>query len=191
MVIAGVEGVLRSRGDDWLIIDVGGVSFRIFAPTSTISTIGSPGVRVYLHTSLQVREDSLTLYGFSSIDELSQFEMLINVSGVGPKVALAVLSSLTTERFAIAISSGDDTILSSVPGVGKKTAARIILELRGKIEHPAIAISHPQEEVRAALIGLGYSAAEATVACSSFADSPELTLEDKIKLALQHFVKST
>ncbi len=192
MVIAGVEGVLRSRGDDWLIIDVGGVSFRIHAPTSTLSKIGSPGVRIYLHTSLQVREDSLTLYGFSSIDELSSFEMLISVSGVGPKVALAVLSSLTAERLAVAISSGDDVILSSVSGVGKKTAARIILELKGKIEHPAVVtISYPQEEVRAALIGLGYSTAEATVACSSFTDSPELTLEDKIRLALQHFAKST
>ncbi len=191
MVIAGIEGALRSRGDDCVIIDVGGVSFRVHSPTSTLSKLGSPGARVYLHTSLQVREDSLNLYGFSNFEELSLFELLIGISGVGPKVALALLSALTTERFALAVSSEDNAILSSVPGIGKKTAARIILELKGKFENQVVAISYPQEEVRAALMGLGYSAAEATSACTSIADSPELTLEDKIKLALRHFAKST
>ena len=191
MVIAGIEGVLRSRGSSWIIIDVGGVSFRVHVPTSTLGKIGSPGVRVYLHTSLQVREDSLNLYGFSSIEELSLFELLIGVSGIGPRVALAILSAFSVEQFILAVASADDALLSSVPGVGKKTAARIILELRGKFEHPAIAISYQHEDVKAALMELGYSAAEATNACLTISDSPELTLEDKIKLALQHFARST
>jgi len=191
MVIAGIEGIIRSKGTHWIIVDVGGVSFRVHVATSTLSTVGSPGARVYLHTSLQVREDSLNLYGFSSIEELSLFDLLIGVSGIGPRVALSILSTFPVEKFILIVASGDDALLSSVPGIGKKTAARIILELKGKFEHPAIAVSYQNEDVKAALMELGYSAAEATNACISITDSPDVSLEDKIKLALRYFAHST
>ncbi len=190
-MIAGIEGIIKSRGDDWIIIGVGGVSFRLQAPTSTLSILGATGGKVQLHTHLQVREDSLTLYGFASAEELRCFELLVGVSSVGPKVALALLSALNPERFALAVASGDDVVLSSISGVGKKIAARIILELKGKFEQATAPIPYPQEDVRAALLSLGYSAAEATTAIAALPDTPDLTLEDKIMLALQHFAKGS
>ena len=189
MVIAGIEGIMKSRGDDWVIIDVSGISFRVHAPTSTLIVLGAPGDRVHLHTHLQVREDNLALYGFATTEEMRMFELLIGVSGVGPKVALTLLSALNPERFALAIASGNEQLLSSVSGVGKKTAARLVLELKGKFEQEGAAIPYPHEDVRAALISLGYSAAEAISAIATLPSSPELTLEDKIKLALQSFAQ--
>jgi Holliday junction DNA helicase RuvA len=190
MVIASIEGTLKSLGDDCVVVDIGGISFRLQAPTSTLSTVGSPGERVQLHTHLQVREDSLTLFGFTTPDELKLFELLVSVSGVGPKVALAVLSALHPAQLATAVASGNDSLLSSVPGVGKKTAARIVLELKGKFEQTPVAIPYVHQEVRSALISLGYSASEATSAVAGLPDSPDLTLEEKIRLALQHFAKA-
>jgi Holliday junction DNA helicase RuvA len=189
-VIAGIEGILASRGDDWIIVDVHGVSFRLYAATSTLSVVGSPGERVFLHTHLHVKEDSLTLYGFASAEELRMFGMLINVSGIGPKVALSVLSVLNPERLSLAIASGDQELLSSIPGVGKKTAGRLILELRGKFEEPGKAIPFPHEDVRTALMGLGYSAAEAADAIAGLPHDPELPLDEKIRLALRKFAQA-
>ncbi|MDY6892845.1 MAG: Holliday junction branch migration protein RuvA [Chloroflexota bacterium] len=186
-MIAGIEGVLKLRGIDWIIIDVSGINFRIEAPTSTLSVMGSPGDRVYLHTYLQVREDNLSLYGFTTAEELRLFELLIGVSGIGPRVALSILSSLSTEQLSLAIISDNQELLSSISGVGKKTAARLVLELRGKFEQTDTTLSHPHEDVRAALISLGYSAAEAISAIASIPHSSDLTLEDKIKLALRQF----
>ena len=191
MVIAGIEGIMKSRSDDWVIIDVSGISFRLQAPTSTLSVLGAPGDRVYLHTYLQVREDNLTLYGFATTEEMRMFELLIGVSGVGPKVALTLLSALNPERFALAIASGNEEVLSSISGVGKKTAARLVLELKGKFEQEGAAIPYPHEDVKAALISLGYSAAEAMSAVATLPSSPELTLEDKIRLALQSFAQTS
>jgi Holliday junction DNA helicase RuvA len=189
-MIAGVEGILKSRSGDGVVVDVGGVSFRLQSPTSTISTLGIPGDRVKLHTHLHVREDNLSLYGFASSEELRLFEMVIAVSGIGPKTALALLSSLSPERFEVAIAQGDIEVLSSVSGVGKKTAARLVLELKGKFEHVGLASRSPQEDVKAALIGLGYSVAEANSATATLPDVSDLSLEDKIKLALRHFART-
>jgi len=189
-VIAGIEGVLKSRGEDWAVVDVGGVSFRIQAPASTMKKLGSPGSRVQLSTHLHVREDNLSLYGFSSAEELELFELLINVSGIGPRTALAILSTFSPERFEAAIARGDTETLSSVPGVGKKTAARLALELKGKFEKAGVQWLSSHDDVRAALISLGYTAAEANAATANLPDSPELSLEGKIKLALQHFTRA-
>lgn len=189
-MIAGIEGILKSRGEDWAIVDVGGVSFRVQAPTSTISKLGTTGDRVQLHAHLHVREDNLALYGFATSEELSLFEMLISVSGIGPKTALSVLSAFRPERFELAIAKGDVEQLSSVPGVGKKTAARLVLELKGKFEHVGAASRSLHEDVKAALIGLGYSVAEANSAIATIPDTSDLSLEDKIRLALQHFAGS-
>jgi len=188
-MIAGIEGILKSRGEDGVVVDVGGVSFRLQSPTSTISTLGIPGDRVKLHTHLHVREDNLALYGFASSEELRLFELLIAVSGIALNRPCASFSS-QPERFEVAIARGDVEVLSSVSGVGKKTAARLVLELKGKFEQVGVASRSPQEDVKAALIGLGYSAAEANSAIATLPDVPDLALEDKIKLALQHFART-
>lgn len=190
-MIAGIEGVLKSRGNGWAIIDVCGISFRIQTPTSTLSALGAPGGRVRLHTHLHVREDNLALYGFASAEEMRMFELLIGVSSVGPKVALSLLSAMDPERLAMAIASGDERLLSSVPGVGKKTAARLVLELKGKFEQAGAEIPYPHEDVRAVLASLGYSAAEAMSAIAALPRSPDLGLEEKVKLALKHFAGTT
>ena len=189
-MIAGLEGILRTLGDDWAVVDVHGVHFRLQAPTSTLAALGATGDRVRLHTHLLAREDSLALYGFATAEEMRMFELLITVSGVGPKVALALLSSLNPERLAQAIATGDEDLLSSVSGVGKKTAARLALELKGKFEQVGTLAPHPHEDVKAALMGLGYSAAEAASASASVPDSPDLTVEDKVMLALKSFARS-
>ncbi|MFC1993811.1 Holliday junction branch migration protein RuvA [Chloroflexota bacterium] len=185
-MICGIEGILRACGDDWVVIAVGGVSFHIKAPTSTLGILGDLGDRVELHTYLQVKEDDLSLYGFASVEEMDLFELLLGVSGIGPRAALALLSALGTERLRQAIASGNVDLLSSVTGVGKKSAARIILELKSKMEWLGVVATPLHEDVIVALTGLGYSVAEATRAVAAIPNSSDLTLEDKIRLALQY-----
>ena len=187
-MIAGLEGKLQSRSTDGAIIKVGGVSLQVYMPASTLSTLGAIGEAVHLYTHLHLREDNVALYGFATAEELELVRMLIGVSGVGPKVALAILSALNPGQLALAIASGNVDLLSSVPGVGPKMAGRLALELKGKLE--GIMVSAPAEgdaEVVAALLSLGYSASEAASALASLPDSAELSVEEKIKLALQYF----
>ncbi len=187
-MIAGLEGKLQSRSTDGAIIKVGGVSLQVYMPASTLSTLGAIGEAIHLHTHLHLREDNVALYGFATAEELELFRSLIGVSGVGPKVALAILSALNPGQLALAIASGNVDLLSSVPGVGPKMAGRLALELKGKLE--GIMVSAPAEgdaEVVAALTSLGYSASEAASALASLPDSAELSVEEKIKLALQYF----
>lgn len=187
-MIAGLEGKLQSRSTDGAIIKVGGVSLQVYMPASTLSTLGAIGEAVHLHTHLHLREDNVALYGFATAEELELFRTLIGVSGVGPKVALAILSALNPGQLALAIASGNVDLLSSVPGVGPKMAGRLALELKGKLE--GIMVGAPAEgdaEVVAALTGLGYSSSEAASALASLPDSAGLSVEEKIKLALQYF----
>jgi len=187
-MIAGLEGTLESTGPDHIVLRVGGVSFRVFVTSSTLGNLGSIGQRVKLHTYLQVREDALTLYGFASPDELRLFEMLLTVSGVGPRGALAMLSALRPDDLALAIASGNIDLLTTVPGVGKKTASRLVLELKGKLERewamaPAIGAAGGNAEVVAALTALGYTMAEASQAVAALPS--DLPLEERVRLALQ------
>jgi Holliday junction DNA helicase RuvA len=187
-MIAGLEGKLQSRSADGAIIKVGGVSLQVYMPSSTLSTLGTIGEAVHLYTHLHLREDNVALYGFATAEELELFRTLIGVSGVGPKVALAVLSAMDPGQLALAIATGNVALLSQVPGVGQKMAGRLALELKGKLE--GIMISAPAEgdaEVIAALTSLGYSVAEATSALASLPDSAELSVEEKIRRALQYF----
>ena len=186
-MIAGLEGKLQSRSTDGAIIKVGGVSLQVYMPSSTLSTLGAIGEAVHLHTHLHLREDNVALYGFATTEELELFRLLIGVSGVGPKVALAILSAMEPGHLALAIATGNVDLLSSVPGVGSKMAGRLALELKGKLE--GIMVSAPAEgdaEVIAGLMGLGYSAAEAASALASLPHSAGLTVEEKIRQALQY-----
>ena len=189
-MIAAVEGILASKGNNSVIIKAGAVSFLISVPGSTLSRLGHPGNTVFLHTHLYVREDNISLYGFSSPQELSLFEQLITVSGIGPKVALALLTTLNAEQIVSAILGSNADLLSQVPGIGKKTAGRIILDLKSKLEKGwegeiIPAISQGDSDAVSALTGLGYSIREATQALSSIPQTDDMTLEEKVRQALQ------
>ena len=188
-MIATLEGILESRGKDSLIINVGGIGFRVYVSGSTLSQLGAVKGKVSLYTHLHVREDNISLYGFASSDELALFKNLISVSGVGSKVALALLSALNPEQLVMAITSGDSDLISQAPGIGKKMASRLVVELRGKLEKEwkevALPLAPESADAIAALTGLGYSLTEATKAISRLPDSGELSLEEKIKMALQ------
>jgi Holliday junction DNA helicase RuvA len=190
-VIASLKGKLEALGGDWAIIDVNGVGFKVYMPTSTLATLGRKGEEVVLHTHLHLREDSVTLYGFGSPEELGLFETLISVSRLGPKLALSMLSAMSAEKLAMAIATGGADLLAEIPGVGKKTAQRIILELREKIgaawAAPPPELAQENADVLAALTTLGYSVREASRAIAAIPPDPTLPLEEKIKLALGYF----
>jgi len=186
-VITSIEGTLAGWGIEWVDVAVGGVTLRTNVPQSAIAGLGRLGDQVRLLTSLQMREDSLTLYGFPTEEARSAFGALVGVNGVGPRLALNILSSLSPEALALAIGSGDADAFKGVPGVGKKIANRIVLELSGKLE---IALSPSADglgdgEVVKALTALGYASSEAMEALSSLPPGGELSLEEKVRLCLQ------
>lgn len=195
-MIVALEGILESRGTDSIVVKVGPISLSVSAPTSTLIEIGNVGDKVYLHTHLYLREDNIALYGFGSAEEKGLFQSLITVSGIGPRTALAVLSTLNPSQLISAIEGGNIDILSQVPGIGKKMAGRIVLELKGKLVKDwdgAVAPSVKQEDsdVVAALTGLGYSLREATYAVAALPDSKRgLALEERVKMALQQLART-
>ena len=191
-MIASLHGKLESLGSDWAVLNVNCIGLRVHMPTSTLSTLGTIGNDVYLHTHLVLREDNATLYGFASAEESELFQILISASGLGPKGALAVLSAMSVEKLTMAIVTGSVDLLTIVPGVGKKVAERLILELKEKIgagwiATPAAQLAQENIDVLAALTALGYSVAEATRAVATLPPSSDLSLEEKLKLALQYF----
>jgi len=191
-VIASLHGKLESLESDRAVVNVGGIGFQVFAPTSTLAALGAPGDDVNLHTHLHLREDNVTLYGFSSAEELWLFDTLLGVTGLGPRLALAMLSSLSDGQITMAIATGNADLLTMVPGIGKKVASRIVLELKEKIgagwiATPATEAARENTDVLAALTSLGYSATEAVKAVATLPTAGEFSLEEKIKLALQYF----
>jgi len=169
-MIGAVSGTLLETYPDGALVDVAGVGYRVHSPVSVLARLPGAGERVRLHTHLHVREDALTLYGFTTAEERDLFEVLIGVNGIGPKGGLAVLSVYTPDALRRAILGEDVDALTLIPGVGKKTAARMILELKEKLgagtadlaplaASPAVTLA--LSEVRAALIQLGYSTTEA------------------------------
>lgn len=189
-LISSIRGTLEGIGPGWADISVGGVTFRVSVPASAIESLGKTGDSIHLFTSLQVREDSLNLYGFLTQEARQTFDVLLGVNGVGPRVALSILSRFTPDSLAAAVGSGDLNAFSGVPGVGKKTASRIVLELKGKLEGDfAIAIASApggDGEAIEALTALGYTSAEAREAISALPNGDSLPLEEKVRLALQH-----
>jgi Holliday junction DNA helicase RuvA len=192
-MIATLEGTLEYRGDNSIIINVGGIGFRVYVPASTLSQLGAVKGRVSLYTHLHVREDNISLYGFASSEELTLFKSLTSVTGIGAKLALALLSALNPEQLVMAITSGDIDLLSQTPGIGKKMASRLVVELRGKLEKDwremALPLAPERVDVIAALTGLGYSVTEAAKAISRLPDSEELSLEEKVRMALQQMAR--
>jgi Holliday junction DNA helicase RuvA len=191
-MIASVKGTLTLTTGEYVVIDVGGIGFKIFTSTSTLDVLGSNGETVTLLTHLHVREDNLTLFGFATEPELRIFELLLSVSGVGPKAALGILSAMPVDSLFTAIAAGSADLLTRIPGVGTKTAGRIVLELKNKIDsrHAAVRpveMAASDVDVLAALTGLGYSLAEAQAAVRSLPANNSLSTEEKILQALRYF----
>jgi holliday junction DNA helicase RuvA len=193
-MISSLTGKIDALNADSAVVNVGGVGFKVFMPTSAISTIGKPGDDVKVFTHTHVREDNISLFGFPTAEELWLFETLIGVTGLGPKLSLALLSTLAPDQLTMAIASGSTDLLDTVPGIGKKVASRIVLELKDKIGaglaiSPSANISEENTDVLGALTSLGYSAAEAVKAVACLPTDKKMKLEDKVKLALQYLGK--
>lgn len=191
-MIGRIHGVLTEKNPPQVLVVAHGVGYEIDVPMSTFYHLPRTGEDVELLTHLVVREDAHLLFGFLTAAERAAFRQLLKVSGVGPKVALAVLSGLSVEDLALAIAAQDATRLTKVPGVGKKTAERLVLELRDKL--PAVAGAARAEAAPArgdvvnALLALGYNDREAQAAVKQL--PAELALADAIRQALKHLAKT-
>jgi Holliday junction DNA helicase RuvA len=191
-MIASLQGRIAAKGDTYLVLDVGGVGFKVFVPPSLLDGPLPTGQQLGLFTHMHVRENELSLYGFSAADELTLFELLLHVSGIGPKVAMKIVSMMPADALREAIARGDATALTRVPGVGKRIAERVLVDLKDKlavsrgISYPAL--TSADAEVISALVSLGYSVSEALAALRSLPQE-ELALEERIRLALQNLAK--
>jgi Holliday junction DNA helicase RuvA len=199
-VIASVEGRVGAVAVDSLVIEVGGLGYRVYAAPAILAT-AQPGSTIKLHTYHLVREDQQALYGFRTAEDLGFFNLLLSVTGVGPKVALAIVGSRPTPDLQLAIMAQDQAVLVSIPGIGRKLADRIIFELKEKVAAAGVAataglpgaggVGAAESEVVAALQALGYSLAEAREASRiALADTTiGGTLEDRVKAALRSLAR--
>ncbi|MBS3908476.1 MAG: Holliday junction branch migration protein RuvA [Actinobacteria bacterium] len=198
-MIAFLRGRLEDKSSGSVEVDVAGVGYRLAMSNNSLTTMPSLGEPVFIYTYLHVREDALQLFGFASAPEREFFERLIGVSGIGPKVALAVLSAFDVDSLKHAIINEDVALITSIPGIGKKGAQRLVLELREKLTLPetglmgAVAKEDRSafDEARGALLSLGYSSQEARKALDGFApDGEAVTVELLVKHALKRLAKT-
>jgi Holliday junction DNA helicase RuvA len=200
-MIALVRGTLAYKSIDHVIIDVGGVGYRLFIPLSTFYSLPETG-EISLFTHTHVREDSLLLYGFLSLEEKNLFVILIGISGIGPKLAVNILSHIPAGDLKRAIAAGDIKRLSGLPGIGKKTAERLVLELKDKVGpagEPAKTVeSSPAAgmaagdligDVMSALVNLGYKENQARKVLESMELAPDLSMEEALKGALKVLIR--
>ena len=200
-MIALVRGKLAYKSIDHVIIDVGGVGYRLFIPLSTFYSIPESG-EVTLYTHTHVREDALLLYGFLSLEEKNLFVILIGISGIGPKLAVNILSHIPVGDLKRAISGGDINRLSGLPGIGKKTAERLVLELKDKIGTTgglaaSSGVTHQSgpstgetiNDVISALVNLGYKENQARKVLENMELTPSVTMEDALKGALKVLIR--
>ena len=192
-MIANLQGILAAKGKDFVVLQVGGIGFQVFVPQRLADELDGPGQELTLFTHLHVRENEMTLYGCATEEEIGLFRLLQTVSGIGPKVALSILSSLPPEELRTAIAREDEVALARVQGIGLKTAKKLVFDLKDKVaaEVPAAALRPAMAEADvdliAALTGLGYSVAEAQEAIRALPHEP-MSLEEKVRLALTYFV---
>ena len=189
-MISRLSGTVWSCADDRVVVRVGGVGFEVHAPTGTLAQLGDPGQPIELFTYLHVRENDLTLYGFPSEEEVALFKLLLSVSGVGPKVALSVLSTTSPETLRQAVAGEEPALLSQVPGVGPKTAKAIIFHLKDKLVaiggRPAVSLSEDDTEVITALTSVGFSLIEAQTAVQNLPRDEDMPVEERVRLALSY-----
>jgi Holliday junction DNA helicase RuvA len=192
-MFASLSGTIAATGKDFIVVQVGGVGFQVFVPQGLLDIQGRSSQAVTIFTHLHVRENELTLYGCESEDELALFRTLLGVTGIGPKVALAILSFLPPDRLRTAIAQEDVTLLARVPGIGPKTAKKLVFDLRDKVTAELAAvelqptITEADADLIAALTSLGFSVAEAREAIGALPREP-LPLEERVRLALVYFV---
>jgi len=186
-----VSGQVAAVTNTYVVLIVGGVGLRVHVPSTVRDLVDGPGHALTLYTQLVVREDSLTLYGFADQEERALFETLISITGIGPRTALAVLSTLTVEHLKNAVAREDPDVLTRVPGVGKKLAQKLVFELKDKLVIDRItglaAISEVDTDVLAALTALGYSVVEAQSALQAIPRDAPNEVEERVRLALQYF----
>jgi Holliday junction DNA helicase RuvA len=198
-VIASLDGVVGAVAADSLVIEVGGIGYRVFAAPAILAA-APPGERLKLHTYHLVREDQQALYGFRTVEDLGFFTLLLTVTGVGPKVALAIVGSRPTADLQLAILQQDHAVLTAIPGIGRKLAERVIFELKEKVAAAGVAASATagaatgpagEGEVVAALQALGYSLAEARAASRTAMAELDVgtSLEDRVKAALRSLAR--
>ena len=201
-MISYIRGTLAEKNEDSAVVEAHGVGYKIFVPVPVLSELPPLGESVKIYTYFSVREDGMSLFGFLSRQDLAMFKQLIGVNGIGPKSALGILSALRPDVLRMAVASGDAKTISRAPGVGPKTAQRIILDLKDKIRPEDVlaggleeSLAVPEEisgvgqagkEAVEALTALGYSAAEAAGAVKKVKITEEMTAEDVLKGALRH-----
>lgn len=192
-MISRLTGTVTAIKPDRIIVLVGGLGFTVYVPTSVLQAVDGVGQPVELVTHLHVRENELALYGFLTEEELALFELLLGVSGVGPKVALTILSTLSPDVLRQAVAQDESGVLTRVPGVGPKTARAILFHLRDKLtglEAQAVPLLTDQDaEVIGALTGLGFSLVEAQTALQNIPRDPDLPLEERIRRALAYLAQ--
>ncbi len=194
-MIASLNGVVQSKKPEGIIVDVNGIGYKVSVPLSCLVDIPDKGNNVFLHTYMHVREDALQLFGFLTEEDKRLFTVLMGISGIGPKLGLAILSGMPVERFIEAVNDEDVTILSTIPGLGKKTASRIILELKGKL--PALGIGETSasnkpsasDDAVSALVNLGYKKPDSEKAVEMAVKDGADSIENIIKEALKHLTK--
>lgn len=206
-MLAYIKGTLEQKMTDYVVIDVGGLGYKVYMSSISIEKLGNIGEQVKVHTYYRVREDDISIFGFKSNEELRMFELLLSVSGIGAKTALAMLAVCTPAEFVLAIVSEDIKVLTSIPGIGPKSAKRIVLELKDKIKKEeqiqeltnsvnstesamtskvkeAIAKDNKVSEAIAALQVLGYNKKEIEKAFEKITDKEQMTTEEMIKKGL-------
>jgi len=191
-VIASLRGVVQHIGDDELILEVGGVGLRVAVPRSVLQDMPEVGQPLFLLTHLVVRESSLSLFGFSTTEQKELFELLIQVRGIGPRLALAVLSHLSPDVLRSAVARDQPEVLARVPGVGRKTGQKIIFHLKDRLATTLEDIGVPSEvdtEVLSVLTALGYSLVEAQAALQFIPDSAPQDIEERVMFALKFFAR--
>ncbi|HHX54912.1 MAG TPA: Holliday junction branch migration protein RuvA [Clostridiales bacterium] len=201
-MIRYITGELITVSKDRIIIEQGGIGYELMIPSSAINNLPSPGYQVKVYTYLHVREDILALYAFLTQDDLEVFKLLITVSGIGPKVALGVLSAHTPDDLRFAILSEDVKTITTAPGIGPKTAKKLILELKDKFKldesfesrfsnsenETSLNITRVREETLEALLVLGYSRTDASNAIRSIEINDETTAEDALRQSLRNII---
>lgn len=200
-MIAYISGALVSAGENYIVIDNHGMGYRIFVSGKFLEHIPAYGTQIKIYTHMYIREDELTLYGFHSEEELSVFRVLIGISGVGPKVAMAILTALTIQELQLAVISEDAKTISKANGVGAKGASRIILELKDKLKMEDMmdaayeqSIVQDTQDINAArdailaLVNLGYSSSEAALAVKKIGDTSQMDIEAILKAALKKLI---
>lgn len=202
-MISYIRGELISIEDDKVIVDVNGVGFAIYMPAQSIGLLPETGEEVRLHTYMNVREDAIQLYGFLTKDDLKVFKLVIGVSGIGPKGGLSILSQMTPDDLRFAVMANDSKAIAKAPGIGKKTAEKLIIELKDKlsiedvlnkaVDNETITVTNQasneiQAEAIQALVALGYGNSESTKAVKQVHMDEDMTVEDVLKQALKNMM---